>query len=61
MEKGTYSVEEVCEILGVGRNTLYEALRRNELPKIRIGRRIVIPKSALDRLVKDGQPQHAAV
>ena len=56
MEEGMYSVEEVCEILGVGRNTVYEALRRNELPSVRVGGRVVIPKAALDRLVKDGQP-----
>ena len=54
--KDTYSIDETCEILGVGRNTVYEALRRNELPKIKVGRWVVIPKAALDRLVKDGQP-----
>ncbi len=55
MEEGTYSVEEVCEILGVGQDTICEAIRRNQLPIIRVGGRIFIPKSAL----KDRQPEWA--
>ncbi len=50
-----YSVEEACEILGVGQDTICEAIRRNQLPIIRVGGRIFIPKSAL----KDGQPDWA--
>ena len=51
----TYSVEQVCEILGVGQDTICDAIRRNQLPIIRVGGRIFIPKSAL----KDGPPEWA--
>ncbi len=40
----TITVTEAARYLGIGRNTAYEAIRRNEIPSIRIGRRIVIPR-----------------
>ncbi len=51
MERQTVTVEEAAQILGIGRNSAYEAVRRGELPVIRIGRRFVIPKVALDELL----------
>ena len=41
--------EQVGKILGVGRTKLYEMLRAGELPVIRIGRLVRIPRSELDR------------
>ena len=38
----------------LGRNGVYEAARRNEIPHIRIGRRLLIPREGLRRLL-DGQ------
>jgi excisionase family DNA binding protein len=37
--------------LGLGRNATYDAIARGEIPVIRFGRRIVVPKRALDRLL----------
>jgi excisionase family DNA binding protein len=50
----TYSIEEAAQILGVGRSAAYEAARRGEIPTIRIGRRLRVPRRALDRLL-DGE------
>ena len=47
----TVSVEEAGEILGCSRNTAYEAVRRGEIPVIRIGKKIRVPKAALERLL----------
>ena len=47
----TVSVEEAGEILGCSRNTAYEAVRRGEIPVIRIGKRLLVPKAALQRLL----------
>lgn len=44
-----YSVQEAARLLQVGENTLREAIRRGQVPHLRIGRRVVIPKAALDR------------
>lgn len=41
------SVEETRAYLGLGRSTLYEVLRRGELPCQRFGRIIRIPRAAL--------------
>jgi excisionase family DNA binding protein len=50
-------VREAAAILRVGRNQLYEAVARGELPAIRIGRTIRIPTTALRDLVAAPAPQ----
>ena len=45
-ERQTLTVEEAAEILGIGRNSAYEAIRRGEIPALRLGRRLVVPASA---------------
>jgi excisionase family DNA binding protein len=40
-------VEEVAKLLRISRATAYESVRRNELPSVRIGKRVLIPKAAL--------------
>jgi len=49
--RDTFTVDEVAERLGIGRNAAYDAIRRGELPALRIGRRIVVPRAALDRML----------
>jgi excisionase family DNA binding protein len=53
-DRKTYDVEEAGRLLGIGRNQAYEAAKRGQLPTIRIGKRILVPKNALDRLLKNG-------
>jgi len=43
------NVEQAREILGISRNLAYEGIRTGQIPSIRIGRRILIPKEALER------------
>ena len=47
----TMTVEEAATALGISRATAYEAVSRGEIPAIRIGRRILIPKVALAKLL----------
>jgi excisionase family DNA binding protein len=47
----TLTVDEAAEILGLSRAFAYEAVRRGEIPSIRIGRRILVPRAALERLL----------
>ncbi len=47
----TLTVEEAAEVLGISRAFAYEAARRGDIPSIRIGRRILVPKAALNRLL----------
>lgn len=45
------SVAEAGELLGLSRAFAYELVARGELPVIRFGRRIVVPKAALLELL----------
>ena len=55
-EKLVYTVEEAGALLDLGRSGAYDAVRRGDLPTIRIGRRILVPKEALDRLLAGVSP-----
>jgi excisionase family DNA binding protein len=46
-----FTVEEAAALLGIGRATAYEAVQRGEIPSMRIGRRILVPKAALQRML----------
>ena len=50
-ERMTMSVEEAAVRLGISRALAYELVRRGELPRLRLGRRIVIPLKALEEFV----------
>lgn len=45
------TVDEVAKVLRISRNAAYEAVARKEIGSVRIGRRILVPKAALDRLL----------
>jgi excisionase family DNA binding protein len=47
----TVTVSEAAEMLGISRALAYEAVRRGDIPHIRIGRRVVVPTVALTRLL----------
>ena len=47
----TLSIEEAAKVLGISRTLAYELVARRELPAIRLGRRIVVPRRALEALV----------
>jgi excisionase family DNA binding protein len=42
---------EVARVLRLGRNTVYECLRTGTIPSIKIGRKLLIPKDELRRLL----------
>jgi excisionase family DNA binding protein len=51
MAKLTATVEETAWLLGVSRMTAYAAVRAGVIPSIRIGRRLLVPRVALDRML----------
>ena len=52
----THTVEETAKLLRLGRNRTYEAIAAGEIPSIRIGTRILVPRAALDLLLQNGAP-----
>ena len=53
----TVSIPEAAHLLGLSRNGAYEAAKRGELPTVRFGRRIVVSKPALMRLLEEARPK----
>ena len=58
-ESLTMTVEEAAAALGISRNLAYEAARNGQLPCIRIGRRLLVPRRALERLLEVPNPLRA--
>lgn len=46
------TIMEAAKFLGIGRNTAYEAVRTKQIPSIKIGSRILIPKVGLVKLLQ---------
>ena len=51
MDRLTFTVTEVAELLGISRTTAYECVRRGEIPSLTLGRRLVVSRVALDALL----------
>jgi excisionase family DNA binding protein len=45
------TVEEAAAILRISRGAAYQAAKTKQLPTIRIGRRLLVPLAALERLL----------
>jgi excisionase family DNA binding protein len=52
-EKLTLTVTEAAKLLGLSRSLAYDAVRQGQIPSIRMGNRIVIPKAALARILRE--------
>jgi excisionase family DNA binding protein len=46
------TVAETATALRISRGTAYAAVREGRLPHLRIGKRILVPRVALDRLLE---------
>ena len=55
MEQGNsiiwLTVEEFRSRYKLGRNTVYSAIKANQIPHARVGRRILIPDDSLERVL----------
>jgi excisionase family DNA binding protein len=52
----TLSITEAAAVLGIGRTLAYELARTGELPTLRLGRRLVVPRHALERMLGASAP-----
>jgi excisionase family DNA binding protein len=52
----TWTITEAAQLLGISRATAYEAAHRGELPVRLIGRRMLVPRIALLRLLEQDVP-----
>ena len=60
-----YSVVELAALLGLSDESIYRGIRHNQIPHLRIGRRLVLPKAAIDDWLRSasaggtGSPAHS--
>ena len=55
-DREVITVEEAGRRLGVGRSAAYDAVHRGDIPVIRLGRRLVVPVKALEKMLEGAQP-----
>ena len=48
------TVPEAAAMLRISRNFAYELVKRGELPAIRFGKRLIIPRAALEKMLEKG-------
>ena len=53
-EKLCYTVTEVAEMLGLSRNFAYELVKQKQLPVVKFGKRLLIPRIALEKMLERG-------
>ena len=58
----TYSSAEAANLLGIAKSTLHKLIREDSFPTpvIRLGKRVLIPRQALDELIANGSPSEGA-
>jgi excisionase family DNA binding protein len=54
--RATLTIGETAKRLGIGINQAYEAARQRQIPTIRVGKRLLVPIAALERLLDGPQP-----
>jgi excisionase family DNA binding protein len=50
-ERRVVTVDEAAAILQISRGAAYQAAKTRQLPTIRIGRRLLVPLAALERML----------
>jgi excisionase family DNA binding protein len=55
VERLTVTVAQAGIMLGISRTSVYERVRRGEIPTVRLGRRLLVPKARLLAMV-EGEP-----
>lgn len=55
-ERLVYTVPEAGALVGLGKQAAYEAAKNGSLPTVKFGRRIVVPKVALQRMLAEAKP-----
>ncbi len=51
MNKLTVTIEETAVALGIGRNSAYAAAHTGEIPAIKVGKRLLVPLAALEKML----------
>jgi excisionase family DNA binding protein len=50
-----YTIPEVAQMLGINRCLAYTLARQGDLPAIRLGGRVLVPRDRLERFLTEGR------
>lgn len=53
MERLGVNIPTAAKALGISRNLAYELAREGRLPTVRLGKRLVVPLKALERMLEE--------
>ncbi|MFC2045593.1 helix-turn-helix domain-containing protein [Chloroflexota bacterium] len=53
VESMTLSVDDTAKLLGLSRNATYQGIHCGEIPSIRVGKRILVPRIAIERILSE--------
>jgi excisionase family DNA binding protein len=59
VERLTVTVAQAAVMLGISRTSAYERVRRGEIPTVRLGRRLLVPKARLLAMLEGEPPANA--
>lgn len=60
-ERLTLTIDEAARALGISRNSAFAAAHRGEIPTLKIGRRLLVPKVAFEKMLANWTPGEADV
>lgn len=60
MGKLTLTVKETAATLGISTDATYDALKRGDIPSIRVGGRLLVPVARLEALLAGAAKQEVA-
>lgn len=52
MESKIYTIQEVCEMLDISRSFAYQMLKEGKIPSVKLGKRVIIPKTKFDTWIE---------
>jgi len=52
-ENLVYTVKEVSKLLHLSRNSVYQGILTGEIPHVKVGKRILIPRVSLERFLSE--------
>ena len=58
-ERLTYDVGSAAKLLGISRNSAYLACLNGQIPHIKIGKRILIPKLSLESMLHEAKSKES--
>ena len=51
--RAVLTVDETAEVLGISRNSAYKAVAEGQIPSIRVGKRILVLRKPLIKMLED--------